>query len=50
MWHDFSRQITKNVELNMETETIFWDTRYENENSILGRREYVTFCILGEAI
>ena len=41
MGHDFSRQNYGkiNVKLNMEMETIFWDTQNENENYILGRGE-----------
>ena len=39
MGHGFSRQITENVELNIEMGTIFWDTQNGNGNYILGRRE-----------
>ena len=34
MGHDFSRHITKNVELNMKMGTIFWDTQNGNVNYI----------------
>ena len=37
MIHDFSGQITENVELNMKMGIIFWDTQNETENYILGR-------------
>ena len=42
MGHGFLDRLRKNVELNMETGTIFWDNQNGNGNYILGRMEYYT--------
>ena len=38
----FLDKLRKNLKLNIEMRTIFWDIQNGNGNYILGRREYLT--------